>query len=364
MERARAAEHEFLSSTFTAGEPLELKTFDVPIHDGMHIRTARVVPDPQIALTGHPPIVLVHGFTGALGFWKYQMLRLSRLGHTVYAVDLLGWGLSSRPRTFANFEWLQTRSKRKRAADARGCFVGGLLGWVKALQLGKLHLVGHSMGGWISAEFALLHPQHIAKLTLACSVGVYETDRSWFAGSAGCFMESTRAVFGVNWPFRLMRGLDALTCRLLRYDSWMALVASDYEDRKRALEYIRAYNLLPSSGEIIVEYVRRFSAESPLLWDRLHLMCFPVCLVYGEIDRTVPPFDQAILARLCNAPSVEVAVVRYGDHGCPTSFDSKTADTFASILHGTAGASTEGVALWLCNGAHSFSELEDSFSVC
>ena len=45
----------------------------------------------------HAPLVIVHGYmNGALYFYR-NLLGLANHFGTVFSVDLLGWGLSSRP---------------------------------------------------------------------------------------------------------------------------------------------------------------------------------------------------------------------------------------------------------------------------
>ena len=72
----------------------------------------------------------------------------------------------------------------------------------------EINIVGHSLGGWIAGEYSLHYPNNIAKVSLVCSVGVYKHDKTWFGdriGVLGIFMEFTRGLFGINWPFKLLR---------------------------------------------------------------------------------------------------------------------------------------------------------------
>ncbi|GAQ80518.1 alpha/beta hydrolase superfamily [Klebsormidium nitens] len=46
-----------------------------------------------------PPIVLVHGFGASLGHWRKNIPVLSKT-HTVYAVDMIGYGRSEKPAGF------------------------------------------------------------------------------------------------------------------------------------------------------------------------------------------------------------------------------------------------------------------------
>ena len=44
--------------------------------------------------------------------------------------------------------------------------------WIEQQGSGRIHLVGHSLGGWLAAEIALLRSSHIASLTLVSPGGL------------------------------------------------------------------------------------------------------------------------------------------------------------------------------------------------
>lgn len=50
-----------------------------------------------------PPIVLIHGFGASVFHWRYNIPALAQ-DHRVYAIDLLGFGLSDKPLTDYNAE--------------------------------------------------------------------------------------------------------------------------------------------------------------------------------------------------------------------------------------------------------------------
>eukprot|EP01113_Clastostelium_recurvatum_P048729 TRINITY_DN8935_c0_g1_i2.p1 TRINITY_DN8935_c0_g1~~TRINITY_DN8935_c0_g1_i2.p1 ORF type:complete len:430 (-),score=81.09 TRINITY_DN8935_c0_g1_i2:19-1308(-) len=107
-----------------------------------------------------PPLVLVHGFAAGVGFWCANIPALSSR-FTVYALDLVGFGRSSRPL------W-----RGSTPADAEELWVTSLNKWATAMGLSKFTLLGHSMGGYISACYALRYPHQIQHLVLADPWGV------------------------------------------------------------------------------------------------------------------------------------------------------------------------------------------------
>ncbi|KNE71508.1 hypothetical protein AMAG_15724 [Allomyces macrogynus ATCC 38327] len=110
-----------------------------------------------------PPLVLVHGWGGALGMWVENVEELAR-EYDVYAVDLLGWGGSSRP----NF----AKSFANTPEAAQAFFVESLDAWRTAMNLDKITLVGHSMGGFVAGSYLLRYPSHLRKLILLSPIGL------------------------------------------------------------------------------------------------------------------------------------------------------------------------------------------------
>ncbi|KQQ85903.1 proline iminopeptidase-family hydrolase [Aureimonas sp. Leaf324] len=73
-------------------------------------------------------------------------------GYRVVAFDQLGTGRSDRPTDPAL--WTITR------------YVGEVEAVRQALDLGPVHLIGQSWGGWLSVEYALTHPEALRTLVL------------------------------------------------------------------------------------------------------------------------------------------------------------------------------------------------------
>lgn len=96
------------------------------------------------------PLVLVHGFAGSTYTWRYLMPLLAQ-HYTVYALDLLGFGLSDKP-VDADYD---LRSQGQLVID-----------FIDALKLPPVALLGHSMGGVIVSCAALRAPQKIDKLII------------------------------------------------------------------------------------------------------------------------------------------------------------------------------------------------------
>ncbi len=96
------------------------------------------------------PIILIHGFAGSTYTWR-ALIPLLAPTHTVYAVDLLGFGLSDKP---ADGDYSMAGQGRL------------IIGFIEALGLQQPVLAGHSMGVLVAAFAALSSPARIGSLVL------------------------------------------------------------------------------------------------------------------------------------------------------------------------------------------------------
>lgn len=108
------------------------------------------------ARDGARPVVLVHGLAACWQCWLEQIPRLAAEGRRVIALDLPGFGASEMPRS-------------KISIEAYGRSVESLC---DALDLGQVVVIGHSMGGFAAAEFAIQYPQRVERLILQAAAGI------------------------------------------------------------------------------------------------------------------------------------------------------------------------------------------------
>jgi cardiolipin-specific phospholipase len=156
-----------------AALPPAFDVIDVPIPGERSVHTLhRAAPPPgQDALTSanRPPLVLLHGFgSGAAMFYGALPALSEAYPGDVYAVDMLGCGLSSRPRGDedpACAPDAQPESVEQFWADA-------LEAWRVQLGLTKIVVCGHSMGGYAAVCYAERHPGACDRIVLASPVGL------------------------------------------------------------------------------------------------------------------------------------------------------------------------------------------------
>jgi pimeloyl-ACP methyl ester carboxylesterase len=102
-----------------------------------------------------PPVVLIHGLASRGDDWG-AFLPVLAAHHRVYALDLLGYGGSDRPRNVDYSIKLETDIVRR---------------FLDTLHIQRTDLVGVSMGGWIALKLAAEHPERVRKLVLIDSAG-------------------------------------------------------------------------------------------------------------------------------------------------------------------------------------------------
>ena len=101
-----------------------------------------------------PPLLFLHGAFGVAD-WAPWMDRLAA-SYDVIVPDHPGWGESATP------EWL----------DNIHDLAYFYLDFVKALDLRGVHVVGHSIGGWLACEIAVRDTAALASLALIAPAGL------------------------------------------------------------------------------------------------------------------------------------------------------------------------------------------------
>ena len=147
------------------------------------------------------PLILVHGggpgASGASG-WGRLIPLLADSFH-VLAIDLVGSGHSDKPLVEYSFQTL----------------VDHLTGFVDALGLPRVRLVGNSQGAYVAMKYALDHPARVQQVgtigtaTLASAVGLCDDGRALplprFDGSRESLVAFLQTI--VNDPARLTEEL-------------------------------------------------------------------------------------------------------------------------------------------------------------
>jgi pimeloyl-ACP methyl ester carboxylesterase len=121
----------------------------VALSDGT--RMHYVARDSATAVGGQrSAVILIHGLMDSAEQWRKNIDALAQT-HRVWAIDLIGFGFSSRITTPTYSMKMFARSIRE-FMDAQG--------------IARASIIGHSLGGAIALEFAHDCPERVAKLVL------------------------------------------------------------------------------------------------------------------------------------------------------------------------------------------------------
>lgn len=195
------------------------------------------------------PIILLHGAWNDSSQWVSVIESLSENFHC-FAPDLLGFGESENPNIHYSID-LQVEC---------------LAELLKALKLEKVYLVGHSLGAWIAASYALKYPNQVDGLVLLSPEGVEieGQDKHW--------QKMQRLIKRSPFVTKLLKLLLPLAKILGLHEK----IEQDFQLRQVLLQYPTACQLLfqRQKPEIIAE----------LLQNRLYLITAPVLILQGGKD--------------------------------------------------------------------------------
>jgi pimeloyl-ACP methyl ester carboxylesterase len=152
-EPASAAEASTSSSAAAAAAaaPWELRSWTWRGHE---IRYAAA------GAAGAKAVICVHGFGASLGHWRKNAPALAAAGYAVYAVDLLGFGASAKPRLEGGYA-MEVWRDQLLAFASEICGGGG----------GRAALVGNSVGSLAALMAAAERPDAFASVTLVNCAG-------------------------------------------------------------------------------------------------------------------------------------------------------------------------------------------------
>ncbi|REE92807.1 pimeloyl-ACP methyl ester carboxylesterase [Paenibacillus taihuensis] len=109
-----------------------------------------------------PVIVLLHGFCGSSAYWEEVVPALEKHGR-VLVPDLRGHGRSSAP------------DESPYAMDE---FAADLHALLEKLNIERIRLFGHSLGGYISLAFAEQHAEKLASFSLVHSTAKPDSEEA------------------------------------------------------------------------------------------------------------------------------------------------------------------------------------------
>lgn len=192
------------------------------------------------------PLLLVHGLGARSEEWAKMIPAMAELGYHVYALDLPGYGRSSKP------EGADYSIRMEEAA---------VVSFMQAVHLQHADIGGWSMGGWIVMKLALDHPGMVDRLAVYDSAGVY------FPADFGSELFLPTDAAGVQ---RLLRALSPISRGMPDF------VVRDVL-RKIAL-----------GGWVVSRSMASMFDGRELLDFKLHDIKQPTLVMWGSADRLIP----------------------------------------------------------------------------
>ncbi|XP_011177916.2 (Lyso)-N-acylphosphatidylethanolamine lipase isoform X2 [Zeugodacus cucurbitae] len=186
------------------------------------------------------PLVLLHGLGAGVAMWVMNLDSIAK-DRPVYAMDVLGFGRSSRP-SFSN--------------DALICekqFVKSVEEWRREMNINSMVLLGHSMGGFIASSYALSYPEKVHHLILADPWGFPEkpSDANNTRQIPLWVRALAYALTPLNplWALRAAGPLGQWVVEKTRPDITRKFAAAVEEDNNLLPQYIHQCNAQTPSGE-------------------------------------------------------------------------------------------------------------------
>jgi len=249
------------------------------------------------------PLVLIHGFGAGIGFWIGNLDFLAK-HYTVYAIDLPGFARSSRPDP----KTIQTID------DAEKYWTETIDGWAKEVGVDKFHLLGHSLGGYVSACYTMQHPERVKTLILCDGWGVsvkpvdYEQNLSFKA-------KVLSRLFSIDISLGIVRNIGPKLISKFRQDllakfGHLHPVAPKDESINAIADYVYHSNSqVPATGEHLFRLV-----SLPLGWAARPLYhrlkdidpSIDISFIYGEYSWIDPNQGIQLEKELDNVKSVHI----------------------------------------------------------
>lgn len=236
-----------------------------------------------------PDLVLIHGLAANNAFWGLRIVGPLARTHRLTVYDLRGHGYSNVPPT--NYTTTD--------------MVGDLIGLLDGLGIGRAHLAGHSYGGAVALECAVMHPERVASITmidarlriLQPTQRIQDTaDWQWAVrvlGEEGLHVPDEEADIGL-WLLEQLasprwedvRQRMAAETQFIPFGGWRA----GQRSAERWLTLVRTTSAR-----------RDFLADGPLTVDHIRRLRHPLLALYGE---------RSLCVETCHRLSKEVAGCR------------------------------------------------------
>lgn len=222
-----------------------------------------------------PVMVFLHGWGGSGRYWESTAKALShQFDCLIY--DLRGFGRSCLPQPSATGEKTILKQSKNPTDDYELVgYAEDLAILLDALNLDKVYLNAHSMGGSIAALFLNMYPERVEKAILTCS-GIFEYDEKTFT----TFHKFSRYVvmFRPKWLVQIPLMSRIFMARFL-YKSLPNTISRIFLEDFLLADFDAAY------GTVLTSVSKEATEWLP---EQFKKFIVPTLLVAGEYDQIIP----------------------------------------------------------------------------
>ncbi len=226
------------------------------------------------------PVLLLHGFGASIGHWQHNLEFLAT-HHTVYGLDLVGWGGSRKPNIDYTIDlWVD------QVYDFWQTFVGQ-----------PMILVGNSIGSLVALVAAARHPE-MAASTIMVSLPDLSAEQEMIPRSIQPLVNGIKRLI-LNPP--LLHTLFRIVSQPTIARKWAQIA---YSNPDRVTDELVDLFLVPAQeSEAPAAFVKIMqgmtsSNFSPNIRKLLPEMEIPMLLIWGCEDRMIPAGTANILLKL------------------------------------------------------------------
>lgn len=253
----------------------------------------------QTAGTQGPAVVLIHGFGASSDHWRKN---LPVLGATlrVYAIDLVGFGLSAKPKPGHPIAYrFETWGDQ-------------ILSFCREVVGASAFLVGNSIGCIVALQAAVMAPAQVRGVVmLDCSLRLlHERKRlslPWYRRYAAPVLQRVLANRAIGHYFFSRLARPQVIRRILLQAYGRKEAVSD-----ELVELLLRPAREPGAADVFLAFIAY--SQGPLAEDLLPQLHSPVLILWGTAD----PWEPIALGRLlAEFPAVEAFIPLEGIGHCP-----------------------------------------------
>ena len=247
--------------------------FEIPIN-----QTKKLIELYYLGTPDHDPnrptFICLHG---TMGFSTNYIDMSYQLPSNVnyYFLDMVGFGKSKCLSKIEPHDYLETEMQSIRM-------------FMELHNIKTAHFIGHSFGGYIATEYAILYPGKVESLTLVSAAGLYPT--------LGIYGRYYAVLYNSGFPYSLCRSLGGFGGKVLgqflslfvnkqKIDHWRIV----YGDNSCfGGDFVKSLIELTDNGG----YAKRYTFLDLLA------MPYPIHFIYGETDDIMPPHQGELFCML------------------------------------------------------------------